>query len=376
MALGTAEQPRPDGLDLTFTNPERLGLVWPGARSIAMGAAQRPYEPEARGLQAAREAIAATYADRQGANRQSSNPQGTPSVGADDVLLTASTSESYSFLLHALCDPGDSVLVPRPSYPLLPDLARLADVRLIPYDIRYAGHFQLDPASLPSEAELAEQRVRAAIVVSPNNPTGHFSSQGELELLARLGVPLIVDEVFRPFVHRASAALADPLQSGAPLFLLDGLSKRAALPGLKAGWIALSGDEAFRREARRRLEAIADTFLSVSALAQAALPELLQQGATLSALVRARIGENLDVLRASVRGTPLTLIEPDAGWSAILRLPALASEEDYFERLAAQGVWVHPGALYDLPLSPCVVASLLGPPEQLRAGLLRLLALL
>jgi alanine-synthesizing transaminase len=363
LALGTPETPRPDGLDLTVTNPERLGLVSPLAREIVARAAQRPYVPDASGSRAAREAIAESYIGRS-------------KVSPEDVLLTASTSESYSFVLHALCDPGEAVLVPRPSYPLLPDLARLADVHLRPYDIRYAGHFQLDPATMPSRAEIAEQRVRAAIVVSPNNPTGHVTSRDELELLSSLGLPLIVDEVFRPFVHKARASFADPLASGAPTFLLDGLSKRAGLPGLKAGWIVLSGDEAFRCEARRRLESIADTFLSVSAAAQAALPELLKHETDLASGLRARVSANLLSLRAAVRGTKLTLIEPEAGWSVILRLPALRSEETYFEELASLGVWTHPGGLYDLPMTPCFVLSLLCPPMQLSAGVLRLLELL
>lgn len=360
-------QPRPDGLDLTVSNPEVLGLVWPEARDIVARASREPYLPEAAGPQRAREAIVRTYRDRLG--------QRVDRITPGDVLVTASTSESYSFLLHALCDPGDAVLVPRPSYPLLPDLARLADVRLVPYDVRYAGHFQIDPSSLPSRQEMTRQRVRAVIVVSPNNPTGHFTSQDELALLAALGVPLIVDEVFRPFAWGERATAADPLVQPGPLFLLDGLSKRAGLPGLKAGWIAMVGAAPFQDEARSRLEAIADTFLGVSAAAQNALPELLAHDAELGAAIRARLSENLAALRAQVRSSPLTLLEPEGGWSAIVRLPAVRSEESYFEELAAAGVWAQPGALYDLSLAPCFVVSLLCPPEQLRAGMSRLLEL-
>lgn len=365
LALGTGAAPRADGLDLTVTNPEGQGLVWPVAREIVARAAHARYVPEASGPEQARVAIARTYADRSAA----------APVTAEDIVLTASTSESYSLLLHVLCDPGDAVLVPRPSYPLLPDLARLADVRLIPYDLCYAGHFQIDPASLPSPSELLRERVRAVIVVSPNNPTGHFTTKDELALLALLGVPLIVDEVFRPFVHRHHDSFADPLTAPAPLFVLDGLSKRGALPGLKAGWISIAGAPTFRQEARARLEAAADTFLSVSAVAQSALPELLDHDHELRTRVVARVTESLAVLRDATKGTTITLLEPDGGWSAILRLPALRTEERYFEELATLGVWVHPGALYDLPLSPCFVVSLLCPPAQLRAGLARVLGL-
>jgi alanine-synthesizing transaminase len=365
LALGTSAAPRSDGLDLTVTNPEVLGLVWPPARDIAKRAIGQPYVPDAAGPPSAREAIVRSYVHRANAVR----------ISADDVVVTASTSESYSFILHALCDPGDAVLVPRPSYPLLPDLARLADVRLVPYSVRYAGHFQLDPASLPSPAEMAEQRVRAVIVVSPNNPTGHFTSRDELELLGSLGVPLIVDEVFRPFVLRERGPFADPLEQTGPTFLLDGLSKRAGLPGLKAGWITLVGDDSFKSEARLRLEGIADTFLGVSAAAQNALPELLAHEPELGAGIRVRLDENLRALRALVRSSHLTLLEPDGGWSAIVRLPAVRSESSYFEELAERGVWAHPGALYDLPVAPSFVVSLLCSPEQLASGISRLLTL-
>lgn len=364
LALGTPGARRSDGIDLTATNPEQLGLTSPWARALAERAVALPYAPEAAGPLRAREAIARTYAGRvDGA------------VSPDDIVLTASTSESYSFLLHLLCDPGDAVLVPRPSYPLLPELARLADVRLLPYDLHYAGHFQLDPASLPSPTTLAQERIRAVVAVSPNNPTGHFTTRDELALLAELGVPLIIDEVFRTFVLRHDAAFGEPFQSGAPTFVLDGLSKRAALPGLKAGWIVTVGDAAFRQQVRAPFESIADTFLSVSALAQNLVGELLDRGDDPGALVRERAQQNLALLRSELAGSALTLLEPDAGWTAIVRYPALESEEYLFAELARRGVWVHPGALYELPLSPCFVLSLLGPPAELQAGITRMLEL-
>lgn len=364
LALGTPDSPRLDGVDLTLTNPEYLGLTSPLSRELAALALPLPYAPEACGPFRAREAIRESYVAR----------GGTP-VSVDDIVLTASTSESYSFLLHLLCDPGDAVLVPRPSYPLLPDLARLADVRLIPYDLGYAGHFQIDPASLPSPATIDRERIRAVIVVSPNNPTGHFTTQDEFSLLASLGLPLIVDEVFRTFVQNEHGAVGDPLLVNGPLFLLDGLSKRAALPGLKAGWMVLRGEAAFRREVRAPLEAIADTFLSVSAVAQNAISDLLPRATELGQLVRQRVTENLVLLRDQMAQSALTLLEPDAGWTAIVRWPALETEERIFEDLASRGVWVHPGSLYELPLSPCFVLSLLGPPEELQAGISRMLEL-
>lgn len=363
LALGTPGARRSDGVDLTVTNAEQLGLTSPRARALAERAVALPYAPEAAGPLCAREAIARTYAER------------GELVSPDDVILTASTSESYSFLLHLLCDPGDAMLVPRPSYPLLPELARLADVRLLPYDLRYAGHFQLDPASLPCRETLAQARIRAIVVVSPNNPTGHFTTRDELSLLAELGVPLIVDEVFRTFVLRHDAAFGEPFAAGAPTFVLDGLSKRAALPGLKAGWIVTVGDEAFRQQVRAPLETIADTFLSVSALAQNVIGDLLECGDDLGARVRERTQQNLALLRTVLGGSALTLLEPDAGWTAIVRLPAIESEEQLFAELARRGVWVHPGALYELPLSPCFVLSLLGPPAELQAGITRMLEL-
>lgn len=362
LALGTPDSPRLDGVDLTLTNPEYLGLTSPLSRELAALALPLPYAPEACGPLRAREAIRESYGARGGAP-----------VLADDVVLTASTSESYSFLLHLLCDPGDAVLVPRPSYPLLPDLARLADVRLIPYDLDYAGHFQIDPASLPSPSAIERERIRAVIVVSPNNPTGHFTTQDEFSLLASLGLPLIVDEVFRTFVQRGHRAVGDPLLVTGPLFILDGLSKRAAFPGLKAGWMVVRGEAAFRRDVRAPLEAIADTFLSVSAVAQNAIGDLLPRERELGQLAYRRVTENLALLRAHVAQSALTLLEPEAGWTAVVRWPALETEERILEALASRGVWVHPGSLYELPLSPCFVLSLLGPPAELQAGISRML---
>lgn len=350
-----AEEGRPP-FDLTSSNPTTAGIEYPEAMLRALVRAQaesRVYQPEPFGAVPARAAL--------------SELTSTP---IDDILLTASTSEAYSFLFKLLCDPGDSVLVPAPSYPLFEHLADLEGVRALPYRVAYDGAWHTD---LSSVREALEPRARAIVLVSPNNPTGHYARAAELTELGRLGLPLVSDEVFAPFwLDQAppSVTLPDCL-----VFTLDGLSKRAGSPQLKLGWTRISGPEPARREARARLELIADTFLSVATPIQRALPDLLDACPTVTERIRARCQENLDELRHALRGAPLTLLRPEAGWCAPLHLPRVASEEELVLGLARDaGVLVQPGWFYDFEAEPYVVVSLLGEPRAFREGVARLVA--
>ncbi len=343
---------------MTSSNPTTVGIEYPEGLVRVLERAQgasRVYRPESFGSLAARAALSALTRTHE-----------------DDILLTASTSEAYAFLFKLLCDPGDAVLVPAPSYPLFEHLAELEGVRALPYRLAYDGAWHVDAASV---REAVDARTRAIVLVSPNNPTGHFTREAELSALSALGLPLISDEVFAPFWLGAATPPPALKPDDCLVFTLDGLSKRAGSPQLKLGWTLISGPERARREARARLELIADTFLSVSTPIQQALPELLELCPEVSAALRARCRENLVALRDAVRGAPVTLLAPEAGWSAPLHLPRVISEEEWVLGLARDaGVLVQPGWFYDFDREPYVIVSLLSEPRVFREGAARLVS--
>jgi aspartate/methionine/tyrosine aminotransferase len=354
-------------LDLTLSNPTRAGL--PDAPELLAPLAQeaaRRYDPSPFGLDAARHAVARDFARR-----------GTP-VPADRVLLHASTSEAYALLFKLLCDPGDQVLVPRPGYPLFEFLAELESVEVRSYSLVHDGEWHLDLAAL--EAQVTP-RTRAVVVVSPGNPTGAFLKRAELEgldaLCAARGLAIVSDEVFADFAFRDDARRAgSAARDGQALaFALGGLSKSCGLPQLKLAWTAVSGPPSLRDAALARLEVVADTYLSVSTPVQVAAPSLLERRGELQAPITARVGANLEALRAAIGGgSPVTLLEPEGGWSAVLRVPATTSEEERALRLVeTHGVLVHPGYFFDFPSEAFLVVSLLTPPAELREGVARVL---
>jgi alanine-synthesizing transaminase len=354
-------------LDLTESNPTHAGLTAPPdlLASLALPAALR-YEPSAFGQPSAREAVAADYARR-----------GFP-LDPERLLLTASTSEAYAFLFKLLCDPGDEVLVPRPGYPLFEYLANLESVRTVPYTFEHDGRWRLRPESLTAALTA---RTRAVVVVNPNNPTGAFLKDDELGTLeafcAEHGLALVSDEVFADYAFgddhgRAPSAARD---GPALAFSLGGLSKSCALPQLKLAWCAVTGPEALRREAWARLEIVADTYLSVSTPVQRAAAALLARREELQAPVRARVAGNLKALRERVSADcPATLLAPEGGWCAVLRVPATLSEEERTLRLLdEQDVLVHPGYFFDFPREAYLVLSLLPEPAVFAEGATRVM---
>jgi aspartate/methionine/tyrosine aminotransferase len=355
-------------LDLTETNPTRVGLPLPPdlLRSLTAPGAER-YEPTPFGLLAAREAVAADFGRR-----------GVP-VDPDRLVLTASTSEAYAFLLKLLCDPGDEILVPRPGYPLFEYLASLESVQARGYLLEHDGAWRLDVAALRSAVSL---RTRAVVVVSPGNPTGAYLKREELEALEDLaeehGLALISDEVFADFPFSEDARrVPSAARDGSVLaFTLGGLSKSAGLPQLKLAWLAVTGPADRRREALERLEVVADTYLSVSTPIQVAVPDILARREELQEPLRKRLRDNLGTLRAALGpGSPATLLEPEGGWSAILRVPATVPEGERVARLLQEsGVLVHPGYFFDFPDEAYLVLSLLPPPSTLEEGVTRLAA--
>lgn len=356
LALSAQLEARGVDFDLTPSNPTLVGLS--GLPEGLHLPPELPYAPDPRGSWAARERIAKSYQARQ-------------SVTPEEVFVTASTSEAYSFLFLALCDPGDALLAPRPSYPLFDDLARLCSVRLIDYRLAYDGKWHLDRASLPSAETVRRERIRGVLAVSPNNPTGNCLRSEDLRVLSALGLPLLVDEVFRPYQKPACGAV-DPLERDweVPLVLLDGLSKRACAPGLKLGWILARGPGA--AALLERLEWLGDTYLSVNSLSQVLLPAVFRDEQGVQRRVNERLDENERALSEIAEQSPLTVLDREGGWCSIVRLPALLSEEQWLRRLAQVGVRVQAGRLYGLPQDPACVISLLTRPEIFRQGVVRM----
>ena len=354
-------------LDLTESNPTRAGLLAPpGLLESLARRASLVYEPAPFGLAAARAAVAADYARRGVA------------VGPERILLTASTSEAYGFLFKLLCDPGDEVLVPRPGYPLFEYLAQLESVRAVPYESGHDGEWHLSPSSL---AAAAGPKTRAVVVVNPNNPTGAFLKRDELLALeafaAERGLALVADEVFADYAFAEDPRRAPSVARDGPSlsFALGGLSKSCVLPQLKLAWCAIAGPLALRREAWARLEVVADSYLSVSTPVQHAASEILARREELQSPVRARLAGNLGALRAHLdRRSPASLLEPEGGWYAVLRVPAtLADEERVVRLLEERDVLVHPGYFFDFPREAHLVLSLLPEPEVFAEGVGRIL---
>jgi alanine-synthesizing transaminase len=346
-----------DRLDLTISNPTVCGFSYDSEDILAAltNPAAIAYDPDPKGIRSAREAVAAYYADHQA------------QVDPEELILTTSTSEAYSFLFRLLCDPGDQVLVAQPSYPLFDFLADLDDIRLQPYPLFRDFGWWIDFAEL-------ERRItpctRAIVLVHPNNPTGHATSPAEREhlqsLCVRHNLALIVDEVFLDY------GISAPIQSFASgphpclTFVVSGLSKIAALPQMKVGWIACFGPHSPRREALNRLEVIADTFLSMNAPAQHALPAWLAGREPIQRQILDRVRANLTALGAG----PLQSLPVEAGWSAILRVPQSKGRPDLAETLVEElGVVVHPGSFYGLPGHYHIVVSLIGPTEPFARGI-------
>ena len=355
-------------LDLTVTNPTAAGIPYPDGLLSSLGDPRgRRYTPDPRGLSETRAAIASMeYGHLSAAAR------------ADHLVLTASTSEAYALLFKLLCDPGDNVLVPQPSYPLFELLTRLEGVEPVPYPLEYQRAWSIARADL--EAAIGP-RTRAVLVVSPNNPTGSRLRQADREWLvavcAARGLALISDEVFAdyPLAVRADAAsLAG--EARVLTFVLGGLSKSAGLPQVKLAWLLASGPDELLADALARLDVISDTYLSVSTPVQAAAAELIAAARPVRRTIQARLERNLDTLRALVDAHPAaSLLPPEGGWSAVLRVPATIPEDVLvLDLLESADVVVHPGYFFDFPHEAYLVLSLLTEPDVFRDGTGRVLA--
>jgi aspartate/methionine/tyrosine aminotransferase len=346
--------------DLTASNPTRCEFAYDPALLAALGdLAALDYDPQPRGSLRAREAVCGYYADH-----------GVP-VLPEQVVLTTSTSEGYSYLFKLLCDPGTEIVGLQPGYPLFDFLAGLDDVGLKQAPLVYDHGWQIDPEGL---RQAITERTRAIMLVHPNNPTGHFTKPWEAEELALLcrefDLSLIVDEVFLDYGFtggaKSFAAGIEGVQ-GVPVFVVSGLSKIAGLPQMKAAWIVALGPEA--GAALERLEVIADTFLSMNAPVQCALPSWLAGRSGIQRQIRERVKANLAELDRQLERLPLvSRLEVEGGWYATLRIPAVNSDEETVLKLLDQGVWVQPGGFFGMGASGRLVLSLLTPEKEFITG--------
>ncbi len=346
-------------LDLTLSNPTRAAIDYPSDLLAALADPRGlEYRPSPFGALEARLAVASDFARRD------------LDVATDDIALTASTSEAYSWLFKLLCDAADEILIPRPSYPLFDHLTRLDAVTAVPYDLEYHGRWTID---IDSVERACSARTRALLIVSPNNPTGSFVSREELAALAALcarrGVAIISDEVFADYELTPGAGLAAGHLTGRHDvlgFTLGGLSKSIGLPQAKLAWMALSGPADAVSAARHRLELIADTYLSVSTPVQIATATLLARGASVRAQIQQRIVANHRALERHVAQTPACrVLHAEGGWYAVVQVPSFTTEEELvLSLLHEDDVLVHPGFFFDFATESFLIVSLL-PPEAM-----------
>jgi aspartate/methionine/tyrosine aminotransferase len=364
--MARARERRRSYIDLTESNPTRVGFTYPSDLLAPLASADAlRYEPDPAGLRVARDAISVDFRRRDLA------------IAPDRIVVTASTSEAYSLLFKLLCDAGDNILVPQPSYPLVEHLTRLDAVEVVPYELEYHGSWQID---LDSLGRGVTARTRAVLVVSPNNPTGSVATARELAAIAELcgpkGIALIGDEVFADY-PLGDQRLSGPsvlAQPGTLTFGLGGLSKTVGLPQVKLGWMAVAGPADLVRAAIDRLEVIGDAYLSVSTPVQLAAPRLLADGAIVRQQILQRIRTNFGHLRDVARLHPsCTLLNVEAGWYAVIQVPATIGEEAVvLDLLERDGVLVFPGYFFDFQREAFLVVSLLPMSDEFRAGVERL----
>jgi len=353
-------------LDLTVSNPTECGFEYES--TAILDALRNPaalsYEPNPRGLGSANRAVAGYYADR------------GEDVSAEDIFLTTSTSEAYSYIFRTLCNPGDELLIPSPSYPLFDFLAEIQDVSLARYPLLYDHGWQIDFHALE---HAMTPRTRGVIVVNPNNPTGNFVKRPEIAKLNSIcsgrEIAIIADEVFLDFALEGNRPACFAANRGAPTFTLSGLSKISGLPQMKAAWLIASGPQEWKSAALARLEVIADTYLSVNAPVQLAIPKFVELRHALQKQVIERTRRNLAELdRELAAQKTVSRLKVEGGWCAVLRVPATRSDEDLaIDLLTTKGVSVHPGHFYEFDAEGFLVVSLITSARVFAEGMTRLL---
>lgn len=353
-------------LDLTESNPTRCGFTYdPSLLQSLASERSLTYEPEPHGLLSARQAIADYYGHK------------GVSVAPDALFITASTSEAYSHLFRLLCNAGENVVVPKPSYPLFDYLCALNDVDVRHYRLRYDDEWHLDFDSL---REAVDGSTRGILLVHPNNPTGSFIDTAEKKALLRIarekGIALIADEVFSDFAFNEDRKTAPSFAASEEglVFTLNGISKLLGLPQMKLAWIVVSGDRGLVHDATERLEIICDTYLSAGTPVQHALPDLFIKGKAVTDQIAKRVRTNFAALHAKIKDTPLSILHTEAGWNCILQLPRFQPDEAWALRLLKESnILVHPGHFFEIEREACLVISLLPPEAVFLEGFDRIL---
>jgi alanine-synthesizing transaminase len=358
-------------LDLTISNPTRAGLRYDEPRILQALASPQAmdYDPQPKGLPSARAAVAEYYETAHGI--QDLNPE--------RLILTTSTSEGYAFVFRLLCNPGDELLVPKPSYPLFEFLADLQDVKLVPYPLLYDHGWQMD---FPSLEKVVTDRTRGVVVVHPNNPTGSYVHSQERESLNRYcrehDLALIADEVFLDYPLNQAPQQSFAANQDVLTFTLSGVSKISALPQMKVAWIVTTGPASLVEAAQARLEVIADTYLSMNAPVQWAIPALLEQRKSIQQQLLDRVLTNLAELdRQLAAQKTCQRLSVEGGWYAVLRVPVTQTDEELaVDLVRRKSVLVHPGHFYDFPSDGYLVLSLITPGTEFAEAVQRVLEVL
>ncbi|HEV2617604.1 MAG TPA: pyridoxal phosphate-dependent aminotransferase [Candidatus Acidoferrales bacterium] len=356
-------------LDLTASNPTDCGFRYDTAAILRAlsNPAVTVYQPEPRGLATARHAVAEYYGPRGG------------EVPVEDILLATSTSEAYSFVFRLLCNPGDELLIPAPSYPLFDFLADIQDVKLVRYPLFYDHGWEIDFQAM---RQAITSRTRGIIVVHPNNPTGNYLNSSQIkrlnEICSARDMAVIADEVFFDFSLMPERPISFAANRGALTFTMSGLSKIAGLPQMKAAWLITSGPDPWKSQASERLEVIADTYLSPNTPVQVALPSFLEQRHAFQQQLLTRVRSNLAELDRQIAGQEsCSRLKIDGGWYAILRVPATRPDEALaVELLESSGVYAHPGHFYDFPREGYLIVSLITPESIFAEAIQRVIAVL
>lgn len=360
--------------DLTESNPTACGFSFGDILSPLTNPKILEYHPDSCGMLSARQAIVKYYADQ------------SADIDPDNIFLTSSTSEAYSLIFKLVCNAGDSIAVPVPSYPLFEYLSQINDVALTPYRLQYDHGWRIDLDSL--KRSLGPE-TRAIVLVHPHNPTGMFLKRQEFNEVAAIArersLPLIVDEVFIDYAFEADCErMPTTVGSGEALtYTLNGISKMIGLPQMKLGWIALSGTATLVAEARERLEILCDTFLSVNTPVQLALPHYLTLRGAVQHQILTRVQSNLSLLTKLLNDhdpgnkPPCSLLIPEGGWYAIIRVPRTKSDEAWaVEMLERVGVYVFPGYYFDLEEEGFLLVSLLPEEALFKSGCEKLIGVL
>ncbi|PJZ66738.1 aminotransferase [Leptospira wolffii] len=356
-----------DWIDLTLSNPTKSGLIYPSEAILhsLSKAESLEYDPDPRGLLSARKAVAEYYREKE------------ILYSPEDLFLTSSSSEAYSYLIKLLCNPKDRVLIPSPGYPLFEFLSLLDGVEFESYSLEENRNWSIDFQDLESKIS---KNTKIVFVVSPNNPSGSILSPGDFSRLENLavekGFSIIIDEVFSDYIHDKKGHIPKTKSSKAPVFVVNGISKILALPQMKLSWIHIDGPDDWKEECKERLEIIADTYLGLSTPIQIALPDLFQWRKMIQSQIQRRIKRNLSFLEESANNENLIRYSPPlAGWYAILRSECFDPDEEICVRLLKEKkVLVHPGSMFGFAEGfGNLVLSLLSEPDPFREGFERIL---